>query len=119
LRGTKPRSEQAIVLAQLVEEEMAALFERPGTPAAASFEELRERLPQASDASTHLDLAIAYREMGLPADAVEEAGVALRNQTSLTPRECSTALSLIFAPDLFPTPLDAALEGLRTLIFAN
>jgi hypothetical protein len=65
-----------------------------------------EKQISTDDASTHLDLAQAYGEMGLMADALRAAATALGERAPLT--VASRALNCIFSPgraepDALPT----------------
>jgi len=73
----------------------------------AAFKAGVEKQISADDAQTHLDLAVAYGEMGLIADAVREAATALGERAS--PTIATRAVNWLFAPGR------AHPEALRTI----
>jgi hypothetical protein len=64
----------------------------------ASFREGIEKKIGDADAVTHLNLAQAYGQMGLMADAIRQAAITLGEGTPLA--VASRALNWIFSPDL-------------------
>ena len=70
-------------------------------------------LVAANDARTHLDLAIAYGEMGLSFDAIRSAANALHERAPLS--VASRALDWLFGPARArPGTLRALIDGART-----
>ena len=79
----------------------------------ASFKAGVAKQISADDAQTHLDLAVAYGEMGLRADAIREAAIALGERAPVP--IANRAMKWLFAPgraspDALPT-LVASLRG--------
>jgi hypothetical protein len=80
------------------------------------FAEAGQPLPP--DAETHLDLAIAYLEMALVADALGEAGTALR-LGQLPLGRASAAIGLLFDEKHLRRSVSAALDLIRESLFQN
>jgi hypothetical protein len=68
------------------------------------------------DTQTHLELAIAYREMGLTEDAIEEAAMALTGAAQLGPR-AHLAAEIVLNPGSLRTSLEETLATLRVALF--
>lgn len=73
---------------------------------------------KSADPETHLDLAIAYRQMGMTADALTEAGAALEIGASLGKRS-HQALSILLDPKGLMKTLDETLAVLRAALFPD
>lgn len=71
------------------------------------------------DAETHLDLAVAYREMSLREDALVEVAVALHHSERLTPTRASQAVRLLLDPRWLRLSVDELLTLIRAEHFAN
>lgn len=80
----------------------------------AQFKRGVEKQLFAEDAESHLNLAIAYREMGLYGDAVREAAVAFR--ATRDRKKADEAMALLLSPPLLK--LDA-IEALRAQFRMN
>lgn len=78
-----------------------------------------ERVAASADAETHLDLGMAYGEMGLVGDALMEAARALRLEHHLSRTRAREALGLLFNRRHLRVDLDATLVELRQVLFAN
>jgi hypothetical protein len=85
----------------------ASLAPEPATPDGRS---------ERSDTATHLDLAIAYREMGLTDEALVEAGIALSAADRLNDR-AHEAAGIVLSPGCLRSGVDETLIRLRTVLF--
>lgn len=65
------------------------------------------------DAETHLDLSVAYREMGLPGLALREAAAALQSVSQLPRRRALTALRFLLDRRQLQFPVDELLMVVR------
>jgi hypothetical protein len=83
-----------------------------------SGSEMLAYLSEEPDAQTHLNLAIAYREMGLPADALVEAAQAIR-LAQLPQAQSSLALEMLLEPGRLRVNVTAALDLIRNSHFQN
>ncbi|MBM4779542.1 MAG: hypothetical protein GQE15_17685 [Archangiaceae bacterium] len=79
---------------------------------------MQTTLPPAA-AETHLDLAIAYRQMGLVGDALCEAASALRGERQLTRPHALKALSILLDPRHLVFDLDELMIVLRETLFVH
>lgn len=77
--------------------------------------QMRPQLPPA-DAETHLDLSVAYREMGLPGLALREAAAALQSVSQLPRRRALTALRFLLDRRQLQFPVDELLIVVRETI---
>jgi hypothetical protein len=80
----------------------------------AEFKRGVERVLSAEDVESHLNLGLAYREMGLCADAVREAAVALLAARDEATRK--TALEMLLTEPLLQR---GGLEVLRARLTTN
>ena len=80
------------------------------------FAEFAAGMSMTPDAETHLDLAIAYREMGLESDALAEAALALQQEVKLSRPRALEALSFVVDR---PHGVDEWLMVLREALFTN
>lgn len=80
----------------------------------AVFDEITRAMAMTPGAETHLDLALAYREMGLEGDALEEAARALQQEVKLSRPRALEALTFIPGQQS-----DALIAGLREALFTN
>lgn len=71
------------------------------------------------DAETHLDLAVAYREMSLGEDALIEVAVALHHLERLRPSRASEAVRFLLDPRWLRLSVDELLTLIRAEHFAN
>ena len=78
-----------------------------------------EGVVKPGDAETHLDLAIAYVEMGVLEYAVAEAATALQHGASMLGGRTHEAVALLFGPGALKVRLDEALDGVRPLRFPD
>ena len=85
----------------------------------AAFKNGLDQLLRPADVVTRVYLAIAYREMGLTADALEEAAKTLQHQEKLPPMRATLALGILLDVKSMSTGLDEALAVLRESLFAN
>ncbi len=69
-----------------------------------------------TDAISHLDLAIAYRETGLTDEAFGEAALALRSADRLGDR-AHEAGAMVLNPGRLRSSLEQTLDSLRTVLF--
>ena len=69
-----------------------------------------------ADAVTHLDLAVAYRAMGLGDDALEEASIALASAAHLGSR-ADEAAEILLDPQALRSSLGETLVTLRSALF--
>ncbi len=84
------------------------------------FVDLTQRLDGAvADAETHIDLAIAYCEMGLIGDALMEAAVALVRENHVSRPPAREALSLVLDRRHLRVGVDETLVALRRAFFTN
>lgn len=71
------------------------------------------------DAETHLDLAVAYREMSLTDDALVEVAIALHHVDRLRPSRASEAVRFLLDPGWLSLSVDELLTLVRAEQFAN
>lgn len=96
-----------------------AKFEQSVEAVFVEFTKGIEGVVKPEDVETHLDLAIAYREMGLVDDAVGEAAIALRHGASLLGKRTKEAVAVIFDARAMRVGLDEALDKLRRVLFPD
>ena len=85
----------------------------------AEFKKGTEGVVTPADAETHLDLGIAYREMGLVADALMEAATALQHENKLTRPRAREALNFFLDRRQLRVGVDQLLVFLRESLFSN
>jgi hypothetical protein len=83
----------------------------------ADFKADLDKVVALSDCETHLDLAIAYREMGLSSDALLEAAIALEHGSASLGKRAVEALRLLFDQQQLKLGLAETITRLRDALF--
>lgn len=109
----------------LVEEELRATLSRSVEELSAQtveqvFNEITQGLAGVVESpETHLDLAIAYAEMGVLDDSLAEAALALQQAPRLAAGRAIIAVKLLLDPRAMRVGVDEALALIREASFAN
>lgn len=84
------------------------------------FDEITKGLAGVAEApETHLDLAIAYGEMGMFDDSLAEAALALQEAPSLSSGQAAVGVKLLLDARWMRVGFDEALDLIREAMFAN
>lgn len=126
--SSRPSWKPSESLGQLVVDEMSALERGPFPDPPdkefvysveevfADFKKGLEKIAKPEDVETHLDLAVAYREMGLLNDALSEVAIALENGAGRGIR-AGKAVAILFESKMLRVGLDEAVASLRGALY--